>query len=213
MTGRRVGRWVIGASSCALLTVIVVSGCQQFNGIGNRTPATGIPERVVVWADPTNAESTGSSIRDANNDEDRFIVVGTNGAVQFLPGQTVCDDCSVDIDNAVIDLGDGNSVDIRFGIGAVGDDTARRPFMVDAASGNFIQLVGGGSSPITFQVTEQPFEDPDDDSDDRAVSAGDASNGTATTGSGASQSGLCGVFGVLPVWAMVLVPAFFWRRR
>lgn len=218
MDGRLVAKWVIGLCGCFLLTVMVISGCRQFNGIGNTitgSPATSIPDRVVVWADPLDAASTGITIRDANNDAGRFLVVGIDGSVEFFPAETVCNDCTADIPNAVIDI-DGNQIDIRFGVGVTGEDTERRPFLVDNANGTFVELVGGGNVDVSFQPTDTPFEDPNDDSDDRAVESGSEANPSVSQAKPSTTSSLpslCGATGALPIWAMLLSPALFWRRR
>ncbi|MFQ5489184.1 MAG: hypothetical protein ACE5GE_00570 [Phycisphaerae bacterium] len=176
---RRLGRYL------PLLGLILIASaaCQQ----QNVTPAA---ETIVVWADPQDETSTGQSILDANDDPERFVLIEANSRVVFSNGD-VCNDCTTDLDTATIDLGGDQFIDIRFGRGPDGAGT-RRPFLVDAASGNFIQLVG--SDPVTFQVTAEPFEADNDDSDDRAVFAGTQA---VSGGSSASQaaSPLCGILG------------------
>ena len=193
----------------AIVAAACLAGCQTQQSQSRVVP----PKNIVVWEDPDTGDQ-GQTIRDANNDEDRFVVVGTNGRVQFLPGGEVCRACDTDIDNARIDLGDGHLVDLRFGVGAVGDDV-RRLFLVDAASGNFIQLVGGGDKDVTFQVTTEPLEEPNDDSDDRALAAGEAPNPAA--GESQSQSRevpLCGALGGPIMGLLVLLNSLVaWRRR
>jgi hypothetical protein len=186
---------------------MLLAGCQN-QGSGG---AVQLPERIVVWEDPATGV-TGSSIRDANNDPDRVVLVGTDGRVQFVADQTVCNDCMTE--GATIDLGEGNLIDIRFGIGAVGDDV-RRPFLVDRASGNFVELVGGGSEPVTFQVETEPFEEPNDRTDDLALVSGEIDNPTVNGGGGAGSGGLCGALGlgtILPV-GLGLMILTAWRRR
>jgi hypothetical protein len=183
---------------------MVLAGCQN-QGSGG---AVQLPERIVVWEDPVTG-ATGSSIRDANNDAERIVLVGTDGRVQFVSDQSVCNDCMTE--GATIDLGGGNLIDIRFGVGAVGDDV-RRPFLVDRASGNFVQLVGGGDEEVTFQVTTEPFEDPNDD---LAIAAGETDNPTLGTGGGGGSGGLCGALGlgtILPI-GLGLMILMAWRRR
>jgi hypothetical protein len=193
---------------CTVGAATLLAGCTAQRGESTQRPA-----ELVVWDDPDSAGS-GTTIRDANNDSTRFVVIGTNGAVQFSPGETVCNDCEADVDNATIDV-QGNMIDIRFGVGVTGD-TNRRLFLVDRESGNFVQLVGGGSAPVEFQVTDTAFEDPDDPSDDQAVAAGTSENPANAGddgGGGTGNSGLCGIFGAPALILMALAPALMWRRR
>ncbi len=187
-----------------VLTVIVGSsgGCQSQSG-----GATELPREVIVWEDPETGDR-GSPIRDVNNDEDRIVVVGTNGDVQFVADGTVCNDC--DTEEATITIGSGDLIDIRFGVRQEGDQT-RRPFLVDRNSGNFIELVGS-SNAITFQVTSIPLEDPNDSSDDLAIRAGSEDNPTVEGGSGSGSAPLCGILGFVPL-ALGLLVMLNWRKR
>jgi len=183
-------------------------GCQTGTGGG----ITELPADIVVWRDPDTGD-TGTTVRDVNNDEERFIVVGTNGRVQFVAGGTVsvCNDCNTE--GATIELGSGQLIDIRFGVGVVGDDT-RRPFLVDHEFGEFIELVGGGAESITFQPTGQAFEEPDDPDDDLAQVAGQIENPTEQAASGGSGSTpLCGALGKLIPVVLGLLVLLGWRRR
>ncbi len=190
-----------------LLIAVGLAGCQNQ---GSGKPVS-VPARIVIWEDP-GAGGQGQTIRDANNDENRYVVIGTDGTVQFFPDETVCNDCEANIDEAQIDLGNGDLIDLRFGVGATGDDV-RRLFLVDVASGNFVQLLGGGEEDVTFQVTTEPLEEPNDDSDDRAIAVGDGPNPTASDSS-SSRTTLCGAVGLGtlgPMFLALLVP--MWRRR
>lgn len=181
-----------------ILTAAWLAGCQTQN-------VTSRPENVVIWEDPETGVQ-GQTIRDVNNDDDRFVVIGSNGRVQFSFG-SVCNDCDTDLDNARIQV-DGAFVDIRFGVAPVGDEI-RRSFLVDAQNGTFIELVGGGDEPVTFRATDEVFEDPDDDSDDRAISAGTTSN---PSNEAQQESGLCGALGGLGLGLLLLAPLVGWRR-
>ena len=193
---------VLGVS---MLAGILSAACQaQSDG------ATQLPSRIVLWEDPETGVQ-GQTIRDANNERDRVVIVGSNGSVQFVSDGTVCNNCETT--DATIDLGGGNLIDIRFGVGAVGDDV-RRPFLVDRASGNFIQLRGGGDQPVTFEVTGTPLEEPNDRSDDMAIRAGGAANPTLDN-SGADQSAaLCGAAAAtIPLVVLGLLLTRLARRR
>ena len=191
-------------AGCAVVGAgLLLAGCQA-----QREEVTDIPSRIIEWEDPETGV-TGANIRDANNEEGRIVLIGTNGRVQFVSDGTVCNDCETE--GATIDLGDGNLVDIRFGVGVVGD-TNRRPFLVDRETGNFIQLVGGGDDPVTFQVTDTPLEDPNDPTDDLAIEAGDIANPTLESNSD-SQSGLCGILGVTFPLTIGLLGLLTLRRR
>jgi len=181
-----------------------VPGCQTQGGGG----AAQFPAEIIVWEDPESGNQ-GSPIRDANNDPERFVVVGTNGRVQFVQDSSVCTDCMTE--GATIDLGEGNLIDIRFGVGVVGDDV-RRPFLVDRTYGTFVQLVeeGGG---IIFQPTDTPFEEPNDRTDDMAKAAGSEANPTITS-TGARTAPLCGLLGaMMPLTVLALLGLRLLRRR
>lgn len=202
------GQRSANSSNLALLVCFGCSlvGCQNQGSGGGPTE---LPNRVVVYSDPEDSERQGSNIRDANNDDDSFVLIGSNGKVQFMPTPSVCNDCSVT--GATITLEGDQLIDIRFGLAPDGTGS-RRPFLVDRASGNFIQLVGGGSSSVTFQVTEEAFEDPNDRSDDLAVEASTISNPAASADTG-GQGGIIGQFcgatgAMLPV---ILLSMLAWR--
>lgn len=188
-----------------VLAGAMLAGCQTQRGDG----ASELPSRIVVWEDPETGDQ-GTPIRDANNDENRIAVVGTNGRVQFVQDGTVCNDCRVT--EATIELEDGHLIDIRVGVGAVGDNV-RRPFLVDRNTGNFVQLVGGGGSPVSFQVTSTPFEEPNDSTDDMAVPVGETDNPTLED-SGGGQASLCGAAGgMIPLVLLGLLLVRLARRR
>ena len=192
--------------AAALITVAVWGAACQNQGTGGGTQ---LPGNVVVWGDPDNLENRGRNVRDANNDEDSFILIGTNGRVQFEPLRLVCDDCTVD--GATIELDTGQLIDIRFGIGPDGTG-GRRVFLVDRASGEFIELLGGGSSPVEFRRSGALFEDADDRSDDQAVAVDETPNPTTSTSSGSSS--LCGIFGmILPLAFTGMLALCLTRRR
>jgi hypothetical protein len=202
-----------------LAWVVVSSGCQGQTSLlgGGSKPKP--PAKIVVWQDPANPDSQGTSIRDVNNDAERFVVIGTDGEVQFVNGTTfsIATDITANVDDASIPVGNG-TVDIRFGA-APSDPTDRRPFLVDRASGYFIQLVGGNGD-VTFQVTNAPFEDPNDPTDDRAIAAGEDDNPLATAASPNTATtnvlnNLCGIggAGMIPVTLLGLLGLRFARRR
>jgi len=163
-------------------------GCQSS---GSRGGGTQLPADVVVWGDPEDLDNRGRNIRDVDNVDEKHVLIGTDGSVQFSSNPpTVCNDCEADIDNATIDLGGGNLIDLRFGTAP--GSTERRPFLVDRATGNFIRLV----EQATFQVRDEPFEDPDDSSDDLAVAVDETANpAVSSRSSGSTGSGLCGALG------------------
>ncbi len=195
---------VLGVS---MLAGILSVGCQA---AADADAVTELPARIVFWEDPVTGNQ-GQTIRDANNDADRIVIVGSDGAVQFVADGTVCNNCNTT--DATIDLGDGNLIDIRFGVGAVGDDI-RRPYLVDRASGNFIQLRGGGSQPVTLEVTDTPFEEPNDRSDDMAIPVGDAPNPTLGSSAADQPAGLCGAAAAtIPLVVLGLLLTRFARRR
>ncbi|MCH7812592.1 MAG: hypothetical protein IID40_01095 [Planctomycetes bacterium] len=200
-------------SGLALLVCLSCSliGCQNQGSGGGPTE---LPNSVVVYSDPQDPERQGSNVRDANNDDDSFVLIGSNGKVQFMPTPTVCNDCSVT--GATITLDGDQLIDIRFGLAPDGTGS-RRPFLVDRTSGNFIQLVGGGSSSVTFQVTETVFEEPDDSTDDLADEAGTIDNPAAaadTGGTGGIIGQFCGATGaMLPLILLGMLALRFSARR
>lgn len=188
-----------------VLAGALLAGCQTQGGDG----ASELPSQIIVWEDPETGDQ-GTPIRDANNDENRIAVVGTNGRVQFVQDGSVCNDCRVT--DATVELEDGNLIDIRFGVGVVGDEV-RRPFLVDRDTGNFIQLVGGGGSRVNFQVTTTAFEEPNDRTDDMAIPAGETAN-PATEDSSSRQAPLCGAAGgMIPLVLLGLLLMRLARRR
>jgi len=188
-------------------------GC---NARSNSGSVPHLPDQVVVWADPQDETRQGIPVRDANNDEGRFVLIGTDDTVQFMPDDPkVCNDCAVN--GATITLESGQQIDIRFGVGAVGGDE-RRPFLVDRTTGNFIQLLGGGSQEVTFQVTDAPLEEDNDRTDDLAIRAGALDNPAAssdTGGQGGPLGSLCGATGggIILLLPGILVAWHSSRRR
>jgi hypothetical protein len=122
-----------------------------------------------VWGDPAS-DSEGTTIRDVNDLEDRFVVVGAEGGVQFSDG-TVCSDCTVT--DATIRIDNTARMHIRFGTGPGGGDV-RRPYLV-STDGFYIELVGAEGG-VTFQEEDLRFEEPDDPPDDLAEQVGTTQN-------------------------------------
>jgi hypothetical protein len=183
-----------------LLTTVWLTGCPAQEGA-----VTSRPSSLVVWGDPDNPDSQGTAIRDWSNSSSEFVVVGTDGRVQFADGG-VCTVCEADVDNAVIRV-DGNAIDILFGVHPDGDDV-RRPYLVDSAANTFVDLGGGGGEAVTFTPTTEAFPDPD--GNNRAVAVGTQSN----AGNAAQRStGLCGIVGALGLGFLLLAPIMGWRRR
>ncbi|MFH0983344.1 MAG: hypothetical protein V2A79_17635 [Planctomycetota bacterium] len=204
-----------------LSLVVLSSGCQgqstSLLGGGGSKPKPSA--KIVVWQDPAIPDSEGTNIRDANNDAARFVVIGTDGQVDFVNSNSflIARDITADVQDASIQVGSG-IIDIRFGV-APSNATDSRAFLVDRASGHFIQLVGG-TSDVTFQVTETQFEDPNDPTDDQAVAAGEADNPLVTAASSNTPTtnvlnNLCGVggAGMIPVVLLGLLGLRFARRR
>ncbi|MCP4248506.1 MAG: hypothetical protein GY778_15770 [bacterium] len=207
------GQQTAKLSSLALLVCLgcCLVGCQNQGSGGGPTE---LPDSVVVFSDPENSERQGSNIRDANNDDESFVMIGSNGKVQFLPVPTVCNDCTVE--GATITLDGGQLIDIRFGLAPDGTGS-RRPFLVDRTSGEFIELLGGGSDPVEFSRSGAVFEEPDDSSDDLAVEAGTTDNPAASADTG-GQGGLlgqfCGATGAMfPVILLGMLALRFAGRR
>jgi hypothetical protein len=202
--------------------VVLSCGCQGLN-IGTSSGGGGSTlqpsDKIVVWQDPANQDSKGTNIRDVNNDAERFVVIGTGGEVQFVHGTTflVARDVTANLNDASFNVGNG-TIDIRFGL-APGETTDRRPFLVDRNTGHLIQLVGG-TTEVTFQVTDTAFEDPNDPTNDRAVQAGETDNPLAAAASPNTPTTnalnrLCGIggAGMIPVILLGLVGLRFARRR
>ena len=181
-------------------TLIASLACQQQN-------VTSAPEAFAIWADPLDETSTGPTILDANDDENRFVRIDDRGLVVFSTGD-VCNDCTTDLETATIDLGDDAFIDLRFSRGPDNAGT-RRIYLVDTASGNYIQLLGSG--PVTFQVPEETLEEDNDDSHDRAVFVRAASASGSSSG---SSSPLCGILGggSIGLFVMALLALTFTRR-
>jgi hypothetical protein len=147
---------------------VTMTGC-DFLGDGNRI--TELPAEVVVWSDPdAGNESAYLSVRDANDIEDRFILIGTGGEVQFSTGK-VCNLCEAQ--GATIAIEGTPRVNIRFGVGPDGVGP-RRPFLV-STDGFYIQLVSDGET-VAFQEEGVRFEDDDNLADDLAQPAGSVPN-------------------------------------
>ncbi len=159
--------YVIGAG----LMVGMLSG-----SLGCRTGDSGaitdLPAEIVVWGDtdPENDEAF-ASIRDANDVDDRFVVIGTNDQVQFSNSR-VCNTCTVE--GYTISVDGTPRVNIRFSSGPDGFGT-RRPFLV-STDGYYVQLLLGDDNNYTFQEVDQRFEDPDNLSDDVGVRVGTIAN-------------------------------------
>ena len=183
-----------------LLTTVWLAGCPSQEGA-----VTSRPSSLVIWGDPENLDSQGTSVRDWSNNSSEFVVVGTNGQVQFADGG-VCTSCDADVDNATIRV-NGNTIDILFGVHPDGDDI-RRPYLVDRAANTFVDLGGGGDEAVTFTPTTETFGDPE--GYNRAVAVGTQSN---AGGRGEENTGLCGVLGALGLGLLLLAPVLGWRRR
>lgn len=179
-----------------------LTGCQT-----KQNQVTKLPDKIVKWEDPqSGAQST--VIRDANNDsEDRFVAIGTNGDVQFEPISKVCEECEVEDSTILVD---GAKIDIRWGIGATGDEN-RHPFLVDQVTGTYIQLVGDDDG-ISFQTTDALFDDYNNDDESLAIRAGQTSNPSSPQ---TREAPLCGTFNpaMLPILLGVLMAMRFSRQR
>jgi hypothetical protein len=135
------------------------------------TPFEAVAGNVILWGDPAgNAQST--RVCDATDDPDTFLVVGMDGFVQF-DNEEICSDCEVD--GSTITYMEDLMIDIRFG-DSEQDDGTRKPFLV-SADGFLVRLVTGDDG-VTFEETQDAFEDPDDSSDDLAEEAGEEQNDT-----------------------------------
>lgn len=196
MNGSLATKCGVGLGAVALVAVWF-AGCQSQSS----NAVTSRPSRLVVWGDPQGLESRGTAVRDWNNSDADYVVIGTNGQVQFADG-SVCDSCETDIDNARITLGSGDLIDIRFGVHPEGDDT-RRPYLVDVAAGTFVDLGGGGDEAVTFTPTTEPFGDPEDETDDRAVVVDEQANPVGESQN--QQTSLCGALGGSAAGTLLLV--------
>jgi hypothetical protein len=143
-------------------------GCKS----GDSNAITDLPAEIVVWGDtdPDN-DAAFASIRDANDVDDRFVVIGTNDQVQFSNSR-VCNTCTVD--GYTISVDGTPRVNIRFSSGPDGFGV-RRPFLV-STDGFYVQLLLGDDKNYTFQEVDQRFEDPDNLTDDVAVQVGTIPN-------------------------------------
>jgi hypothetical protein len=163
---RRSGRAAI------LVGTVALAGCGLLQtGGGGTVDTSTLPAEYVVWGDPAS-DDQHPLVRDANNLSDRGLFVGSDGRVVFSAGN-VCDSCTVE--RAVISVNEVPLVAIRFGPDLNGENV-RRPYLVSAdEAAVLIQLVSEGDA-IVFQETDEPFEDPDDSSDDLAVVDGVVEN-------------------------------------
>jgi hypothetical protein len=169
-----------------------------------------LPTEVVVWGDPDpENEEQFTSVRDANDVSDRWVLIGTDGQVEFSNG-LVCRECTVS--DATISLSGTPRMNIRFGTGPDGEGE-RRPFLV-STDGFYIELVTSGDS-VTFQEEEAVFEENDDPSDDLAERVDTMANPTLGDQGGSSGFSLCGagVIGFLPLMLLGLVLTPRTRRR
>jgi hypothetical protein len=169
-----------------------------------------LPTEVVVWGDP-DPENDGefTSVRDANDVSDRWVLIGTDGQVQFSNGK-VCRECSVA--DATILVNETPRINIRYSTGPDGAGE-RRPFLV-STDGFYIELVTSGDS-VTFQEEEAVFEQDDDPSDDLAERVGTTPNPTLEDQGDSGGFSLCGagVIGFLPLTLLGLVLTPWARRR
>ncbi len=132
--------------------IVALAGCGLLSS-GDGTTSRQPPE-LVVWGDPASDEQH-PLIRDANNISDRGVFVGTDGQVVFSAGG-VCDTCTVQ--RAIISVDGAPVVAIRFGPDRGGANVPR-PYLVSADSDAYmIQLVSAGEA-VTFQKTDEPFEE------------------------------------------------------
>ncbi|MCP4591868.1 MAG: hypothetical protein GY842_14120, partial [bacterium] len=113
---------------------------------------------------------TYASVRDANDAEDRFVLIGSGGEVQFNIGK-MCDACTVEGATILVD-GEERML-IRFSTGPDGEGE-RRPFLV-STDGFYIELVTEGEV-VLFQEEDVRFEEPDDATDDLARRVGTIPN-------------------------------------
>lgn len=132
--------------------IVALAGCGLLSS-GDGTTSRQPPE-LVVWGDPASDEQH-PLIRDANNISDRGVFVGSDGRVVFSAGG-VCDTCTVQ--RAIISVDGTPAVAIRFGPDR-GGTNVRRPYLVSADSDAYmIQLVSAGED-VSFQKTDEPFEE------------------------------------------------------
>ncbi len=167
MKHRRVS---VGAVLAGVTTVVLggALGCNAKPG-GPRVPA--LPDELVVWGDPDpDNPETYASIRDVHDQDDVFVVIGTNGQVQ-LANEKVCNICEVQGSTILID--GTPRINIRFSSGPDGFGP-RRPFLV-STDAFYIELVGDETS-ITFQEENVRFEEDDNLTDDLAVRVGTIPN-------------------------------------
>jgi hypothetical protein len=131
----------------------MLAGCGLLSSGGGGSTDRQPPE-LVVWGDPAGNDQH-PLIRDANNLPDRGVFVGSDGRVVFSAGG-VCDTCTVQ--RAIISLAGTPVAAIRFGPDR-GGANVRRPYLVSADSDAYmIQLVSVGEA-VSFQKTDEPFEE------------------------------------------------------
>ena len=138
----------------AVLTgIVMLAGCGLLSSGGGGSTDRQPPE-LVVWGDPAGNDQH-PLIRDANNLPDRGVFVGSDGRVVFSAGG-MCDTCTVQ--RAIISLAGTPVAAIRFGPDR-GGANVRRPYLVSADSDAYmIQLVSVGEA-VSFQKTDEPFEE------------------------------------------------------
>ena len=131
-----------------------------------------MPAEVVVWGDPDAGNNeTFWAVRDADDSELAYLVVGTDGRVQFSNGK-VCNVCAVE--NSTILVDGMPRMNIRFSSGPDGEGN-RYPFLV-STDGFYIELVADTGDAVIFQAEDTVFEEEDDPSDDLAERAGTIAN-------------------------------------
>ena len=158
----------IGMLVVGVLAIISggLAGCDLFGGGGG----TSLPKEIVMWGDPDpESDAMFATVRDVNNEDDRFVVIGTDGKVQFSVGK-VCNVCTVEGSTILVD---GGRINIRFGPGLNGTGE-RRPFLVND-EGYYIQLVTKADT-VVFVAETVVFEEPDNPDDDLAVRVGSFPN-------------------------------------
>ncbi|MFH0980172.1 MAG: hypothetical protein V2A79_01365 [Planctomycetota bacterium] len=155
--------WSVGMM---LLVMGGLVGC----GGGSGVPA--LPDEIIVWGDPdpANQDDEYASIRDVNDLDERFVVIGTNGMVQFA-NEKVCTVCEAE--GATILIDGTPRINIRFGSGPDGFG-GRRPFLV-STDGYYIEVVEQNNA-IIFQEEIERFEEDDYLGDDLAEQVGTIPN-------------------------------------
>lgn len=160
--------WRVGG---VLGVAVMLGGCGWFSP----RQVTELPKRLVAWGDPDpNSDATAVAVRDVNDLDDRFVVIGTNGLVQFSVGK-VCRDCAVE--GATIFIDGEPRMHVRFGGGPHGA-AERQPYLV-STNGFYVQLLSD-SNVVMFQEEDLPFEPQNDPSDDLAERVGVIDNPAVT---------------------------------